>query len=90
MTKKEILLKQINAENVPLTDYISTDGYVWKMVENAMEEYHQAKLKLLGIDGVVSGLSLEDITKVVNAFTDINISIEVVKEEIELNYTQHN
>ena len=47
MTKKEILLKQRNAENAPLTDYIGTDGYVWKMIENAMEEYHQDKLKLL-------------------------------------------
>ena len=54
MTKKEILLKQRNAENAPLTDYIGTDGYVWKMIENAMEEYHQAKLKLLGIT-IVSG-----------------------------------
>lgn len=53
MTKKEILLKQRNAENAPLTDYIGTDGYVWKMIENAMEEYHQAKLKLLGIADVV-------------------------------------
>ena len=53
MTKKEILLKQRNAENAPLTDYIGTDGYVWKMIENAMEEYHQAKLKLLGLADVV-------------------------------------
>jgi hypothetical protein len=52
MTKKEILLKQRNSENAPLTNYIGTDGYVWKMIENAMEEYHQAKLKLLGIGGV--------------------------------------
>ena len=57
MTKKEILLKQRNAENAPLTDYIGTDGYVWKMIENAMEEYHQAKLKLLGIAGVSGRLS---------------------------------
>lgn len=41
MTKKEILLKQRNAENAPLTNYIGTDGYVWKMIENAMEEYAQ-------------------------------------------------
>ncbi len=59
MTKKEILLKQRNAENAPLTDYIGTDGYVWKMIENAMEEYHQDKLKLLGIADVSSLLRAE-------------------------------
>ena len=58
MTKKEILLKQRNIENAPLTDYIGTDGYVWKMIENAMEEYHQDKLKLLGIADV-SGMLLD-------------------------------
>lgn len=40
----------------------------------------------LNISDVISRLTLEDITKIVNAFTDINISIEAVKEEIELNY----
>lgn len=35
---------------------------------------------------VISSLTLEDITKIVNAFTDINIPIEAVREEIELNY----
>ena len=57
MNKKEILLKQRNAENAPLTDYIGTDGYVWKMIENAMEEYHQDKLKLLGIADVIERFS---------------------------------
>ena len=42
--------------------------------------------KKLNISDVISRLTLEDITKIVNAFTDINISIEAVKEEIELNY----
>ena len=63
MTKKEILLKQRNAENAPLTNYIGTDGYVWKMIENAMEEYHQDKLKLLGIADVSERYSLEDVRK---------------------------
>jgi hypothetical protein len=40
----------------------------------------------LNISDVISSLTLEDITKIVNAFTDINIPIEAVKEEIELNY----
>ena len=60
MTKKEILLKQRNAKNAPLTDYIGTDGYVWKMIENAMEEYHQDKLKLLGIAAVIKSLPDSD------------------------------
>ena len=42
--------------------------------------------KELRISDVISSLTLEDITKIVNAFTDINIPIEAVKEEIELNY----
>ena len=42
--------------------------------------------KGLRISDVISSLTLEDITKIVNAFTDINIPIEAVKEEIELNY----
>ena len=40
----------------------------------------------LNISDVISSLTLEDITKIVNAFTDINIPIEAVKEEIELNF----
>jgi len=40
----------------------------------------------LNISDVISSLTLEDITNIVNAFTDINIPIEAVREEIELNY----
>lgn len=49
MTKKEFLLKQKNAQDIPLTDYLSTDGYLWQMIENAMEEYAQDKVKNLGL-----------------------------------------
>ena len=42
--------------------------------------------KELRISDVISSLTLEDITIIVNAFTDINIPIEAVREEIELNY----
>ena len=49
-----------------------------KTSENAEKE--------LRISDVISSLTLEDITKIVNAFTDINIPIEAVREEIELNY----
>lgn len=40
----------------------------------------------LSISDVISSLTIEDITKIINAFTDINIPIEAVIEEIELNY----
>jgi hypothetical protein len=40
----------------------------------------------LNISDVSGSLTIEDITKIVNAFTDINIPIEAVREEIELNY----
>jgi len=46
----------------------------------------EAQTPQLNILDVISSLTLEDITKIVNAFTDINIPIEAVKEEIELNY----
>ena len=42
--------------------------------------------KELRISDAISGLTLEDITKIVNAFTDFNIPIEAVKEVIELYY----
>jgi hypothetical protein len=49
-----------------------------KTSENAEKE--------LRISDVISSLTLEDITKIVNAFTDINIPVDAVREEIELNY----
>ena len=51
---------------------------------NELSEITHA-LQLLQTD-VISSLTLEDITKIVNAFTDINVPIEAVKEEIELNF----
>ena len=53
---------------------------------NGKENVSDNAEKELRISDVMSGLTLEDITKIVNAFTDINIPIEAVKEEIELNY----
>lgn len=38
-TKEEILLSVKNANNNLLTNYISPDGYVWKMILEAMQEY---------------------------------------------------
>lgn len=53
---------------------------------NGKENVSDNAKKELRISDVISSLTLEDITKIVNAFTDINIPIEAVKEEIELNY----
>jgi hypothetical protein len=50
------------------------------------ENLNKAESPQLNIGDVISSLTLEDITKIVNAFTDINIPIEAVREEIELNY----
>jgi len=41
----------------------------------------------LNTSNVIISLTLEDITKIVNAFTDVNIPIEAVKEEIEIKIT---
>ena len=58
MTAKEILKKQENSLGIKLTEFISPDGDVWEMVENAMAEYHLEKLKLLGIGGVSNTLQI--------------------------------
>jgi hypothetical protein len=50
------------------------------------QNFSEAESPQLNIGAVISSLTLEDITKIVNAFTDINIPIEAVREEIELNY----
>lgn len=38
-TKEEILKSQENAMNINITHYLSEDGYVWKMILKAMQEY---------------------------------------------------
>jgi len=38
-TRSEVLRKQVNAENRPITEYIGEDGYVWQMIIKAMKEY---------------------------------------------------
>lgn len=42
MTKTEILKNITNSQGAKLTEYISPDGFVWKMIENAMEQYKLA------------------------------------------------
>jgi len=46
-TAEEILEVQENAEGRLITKYISKDGYIWKMILNAMEQY---KWQTLPID----------------------------------------
>lgn len=39
MSKEEILRNQSNANSVGITAYLSEDGYIWKMILKAMQEY---------------------------------------------------
>lgn len=38
-TKEEILENTLNEQGLPITAYVSKDGFVWKMFLNAMQEY---------------------------------------------------
>jgi hypothetical protein len=38
-TKAEILSSQCSANGQPITNYIGQDGYVWKLILRAMQEY---------------------------------------------------
>ena len=61
-------------------------NYIYMKNLNNTNKTSENTEKELRISDVISSLTLEDITKIVNAFTDINIPIEAVREEIELNY----
>lgn len=64
-----------------------TESDLTKIVRRVITENKKSKKKSkLDISDVINNFTLEDITKIVNAFTDINIPIEAVREEIELNY----
>ena len=47
MSKEEILRNQSNANSVGITAYLSEDGYIWKMILKAMQEYSNKNTKLL-------------------------------------------
>ena len=49
MNKTEILKNQTNSQGAKLTDFISPDGYVWKMIENAMERYAESQKSAIPI-----------------------------------------
>lgn len=53
---------------------------------NNIDKTSESAKKELRISYAISSLTLKDVTKIVNAFTDINIPIEAVREEIELNF----
>lgn len=44
------------------------------------------KKKKDGIEKIIKSLSLEDITQIVNSFTDTNITTKMVVEELEFNF----
>ncbi len=52
MTAKEYLL-QIGFDDAHLPELLNSDDKSHYQITELMEEYHQAKLKLLGIGGVV-------------------------------------
>ena len=68
------------AQLVSRTDMSGNQKVEWLV--NFIEKREQS----LSQHDVISSLTLEDITKIVNTFTDINIPIEAVREEIELNF----
>ena len=50
-------LESIGLENVIDEEFFNNDDKSWYKVQELMESYHQAKLKLLGIAGVSGRLS---------------------------------
>ena len=53
------------------------------LMEEYAKVYHEREIKKMQLSTVLSGLSIGDITNIVNAFTDIVIPKEAVEEEIE-------
>ena len=45
MSKEEILRNQSNANSVGITAYLSEDGFVWKMILNAMQRFSDQNTK---------------------------------------------
>lgn len=84
--KRKIGIKELHSMARQMK-YYDFENWVAKELFDQPETVDTSKLtdKLFLYD-VMSSLTIEDITKIVNAFTDINIPIEAVIEEIELNY----
>lgn len=51
-----------------------------------IQTFEQQADKNLNISDVIKSLTLEDITQIVGAFSDMNITEKMVREYIELNY----
>lgn len=75
MTAKEYLL-EIGFDDAHLPELFNNDDKSYYKITELMEEYHQAKLKLLGIGGVSGTVCLEDAKKVLLRYD------QAIKEEI--------
>lgn len=51
-----------------------------------IQTFEQHTDKNLNISDVIKSLTLEDITQIVGAFSDMNITEKMVRDYIELNY----
>jgi hypothetical protein len=51
-----------------------------------LEQNLDSSNEKLHISGVIKSLTLEDITQIVSAFSDMNITTKKVQEYIELNF----
>jgi len=87
-------LKELGGEAFGV-NYISEKLFEWhesQMKSLPTPEERREQLNTLNekpyVSDFVISLTLKDITKIVNAFSDFNIPVEAVKEEIELTQTK--
>jgi hypothetical protein len=78
MTAKEYLL-DIGFDNAHLPELFNNDDKSYYQITELMEEYHQAKLKLLGIGGVSN---CDAIFKKASKFPDEDIECDATEADI--------
>jgi len=78
MAAKKYLL-DIGFDDAHLPELFNNDDKSYYQIAELMEEYHQAKLKLLCIGGV----SVSFLYDFVNEFTDTEIPKEAIKESLD-------
>ena len=91
MTAKEYLL-DIGFDDAHLPELFNNDDKSYYQITELMEEYHQSKLKLLGIGGVVNTLLCDDnIAKMACEYTESEseyqafiLACQVIAEKMQL------
>ena len=53
MTDKGLMIQCLKSKHISINEMIETNYPLFNRITKAMNEYHQAKLKLLGIGGVI-------------------------------------